>query len=69
VLTGLKGFPGAIGKAPPKTQIQRCIVHMARNSMKYVPRKDYKSIASELKKIYQPVTEEETLPALDQFAE
>lgn len=66
---GLKGFPDAISSAFPKTQIQLCIVHMVRNSMKYVPWKDYKAIASELKKIYQSVTEEEALLALDQFAE
>jgi len=42
---------------------------MARDSMKYVPGKDYKAIASELKKIYQSVTEEEALLALDQFVE
>jgi len=66
---GLKGFPDAISAAFPKTQIQLCIVHMVRNSMKYVPWKDYKAIASELKKIYQSVTEEEALLALDQFAE
>lgn len=66
---GLKGFPDAINAAFPKAQIQLCIVHMVRNSMKYVPWKDYKAIASELKKIYQSVTEEEALQALDQFAE
>jgi len=66
---GLKGFPDAISAAFPKTQIQLCIVHMVRNSMKYVPWKDYKAIASELKKIYQSVTEEEALLSLDQFAE
>jgi len=66
---GLKGFPDAISAAFPKTQIQLCIVHMVRNSMKYVPWKDYKAIASELKKIYKSVTEEEALLALDQFAE
>jgi len=66
---GLKGFPDAISAAFPSTQIQLCIVHMVRNSMKYVPWKDYKTIASDLKKIYQSVTEEEALQALDQFAE
>lgn len=45
----LKGFPD--------TQIQLCIVHMVRNSMKFVPYKDYKAVAADLKKIYQSVTE------------
>ncbi len=39
---GLKGFPDAINTVYPETQIQLCIVHMVRNSMKYVPWKDYK---------------------------
>ncbi len=38
---GLKGFPDAINTAFPETQIQLCIVHMVRNSVKYVPWKDY----------------------------
>jgi transposase-like protein len=66
---GLKGFPDAINTAFPKTQIQLCIVHMVRNSMKYVSWKDYKAIAADLKRIYKSVTEEEALLALEQFAE
>jgi len=65
----LKGFPDAINTAFPKTQIQLCIVHMVRNSMKYVSWKDYKAIAADLKRIYKSVTEEEALLALEQFAE
>jgi len=66
---GLKGFPDAINTAFPKTQIQLCIVHMVRNSMKYVSWKDYKAIAADLKRIYKSVTEEEALFVLEQFAE
>ena len=66
---GLKGFPDAINTAFPDAQIQLCIVHMVRNAMKYVPWKDYKAVAADLKKIYQSVTEEEALLALDKFAE
>jgi len=66
---GLKGFPDAINAAYPQTQVQLCIVHMVRNSMKYVPWKDYKPVAADLKQIYQSVTEEEVLLALDQFAQ
>ena len=65
---GLKGFPDAINTVYPQTQIQLCIVHMVRNAMKYVPWKDYKAVAADLKKIYQSVTEDEALLALDQFA-
>ena len=66
---GLKGFPDAINTVYPDTQIQLCIVHMVRNSMKYVPWKDYKAVTAGLKHIYQSITEEEALQALDHFAE
>ena len=66
---GLKGFPDAINAAFPDTQIQLCIVHMVRNSMKFVPWKDYKGVTRDLKQIYQSATEEEALLALEEFAE
>jgi len=66
---GLKGFPDAINTAFPETQIQLCIVHMVRNSIKYVPWKDYKPVTADLKQIYQAVTEEEGLLELEQFSE
>ncbi len=66
---GLKGFPDAINTAFPDTQIQLCIVHMVRNSLKFVPWKDYKAVTRDLKQIYQSATEEEALLALDEFAE
>jgi len=66
---GLKGFPDAINAAFPATQIQLCIVHMIRNSVKYVPWKDYKAVTADLKQIYQSVTEEEAVLALDQFSD
>lgn len=66
---GLKGFPDAINTAFPETQIQLCIVHMVRNSMKYVPWKDYKAVAVDLKAIYQSKTEDEALLALEMFSD
>ena len=66
---GLKGFPDAINTAFPDTPIQLCIVHMVRNSMKYVSWKDYKAVTADLKRIYKSVTEEEALLTLDGFAE
>jgi len=66
---GLKGFPDAINTTYPQARIQLCIVHMVRNSMKFVPWKNYKAVATDLKKIYQSVTEEEALLALEQFSE
>lgn len=65
---GLKGFPDAIQTVFPQTQIQLCIVHQVRNSVKFVPWKDYKPVTADLKRIYQSVTEEEALIALDQFS-
>lgn len=66
---GLKGFPDAINTVYPQAQIQLCIVHMVRNSMRYVPWKDYKAISKDLKRIYQSVTEEEALQALEEFSD
>jgi len=66
---GLKGFPEAIQTVYPLAQIQLCIVHMVRNSVKYVPWKDYKPVTADLKKIYQSITEDEALVALEQFSE
>lgn len=66
---GLKGFPDAINTVYPNTRIQLCIVHMVRNSVKFVPWKDYKPVTADLKQIYQSVTEEEALKALDAFSE
>lgn len=66
---GLKGFPDAISTAFPDTQIQLCIIHMVRNSLKYVSWKDYKAVTADLKCIYRSATEDEALLALEQFAE
>ncbi len=66
---GLKGFPDAINAVFPAAQIQLCIVHMVRNSVKYVPWKDYKSVTTDLKQIYRSATEDEALLALEQFGD
>ena len=68
-IDGLKGFPDAINNVFPDTKIQLCIVHMVRNSVKYVPWSDYKAVTADLKKIYKSVTEEEALLELAQFSE
>ncbi|NDJ55931.1 IS256 family transposase [Enterobacteriaceae bacterium 4M9] len=65
---GLKGFPDAINSVYPQTHIQLCIIHMMRNSLKYVSWKDYKAVISGLKTVYQASTEEAALMALDTFA-
>jgi putative transposase len=66
---GLKGFPDAINAVFPQTHIQLCIVHMVRNSLKFVPWKDYKAVTADLKKVYQSKTEDEALLELQRFGE
>lgn len=55
---GLSGIKEAIAAAFPKTEYQRCIVHQVRNTLKYVPDKDRKAFATDLKTIYHAATEE-----------
>ena len=66
---GLKGFPEAINAVFPDTEVQLCIVHQIRNSLKYVASKDQKQFASELKAIYQAFTKEEAENELDKLEE
>ena len=65
---GLKGFPEAITATFTDAKIQLCIVHMVRNSLKFVPWKDYKEVTRDLKSIYQSVTEDEAKRELDHFS-
>ena len=65
---GLKGFPEAIHTVFPGTEIQLCIVHMIRNSLKFVSYKDYKELLSDLKSIYKAQTEDEAKLNLEKFA-
>ena len=66
-MDGLTGFPDAVRAVFPHTRIQLCIVHMVRNSTKYVSYKDLKAVCRDLKKIYSAPSEEEALLALDDF--
>ena len=66
---GLKGFPEAINSVFPETEVQLCIVHQIRNSLKYVASKNQKQFASELKKVYQAFTKEEAESELDKLEE
>lgn len=65
---GLTGFPEAINTVYPKTKIQLCIVHMVRNSLKFVAWKQRKAVAADLKKIYTSLTVVEAEQELDAFA-
>ena len=66
---GLSGIKEAIAAAFPKTEYQRCIVHQVRNTLKYVPDKDRKAFASDLKTIYHASGEEKARLALDRVTE
>ncbi|MBX9722387.1 MAG: IS256 family transposase, partial [Candidatus Obscuribacterales bacterium] len=66
---GLTGFPEAINAVFPKTKVQLCIVHLVRNSLRYVPHKDMKAVAQDLKNIYRATTLESAEAALLEFGE
>lgn len=68
-IDGLKGFPEAINSVFPNTEIQLCIVHQIRSSLKYVGSKYQKQFANELKKVYQAFTKEEAEFELDKLEE
>jgi transposase-like protein len=65
---GLKGFPKAIEAVYPKTQVQLCIVHQVRHSLRYVSWKQRKEVAADLRAIYGAATLSEAEDALEAFA-
>ena len=65
---GLKGFPEAIEAVFPKTQVQLCIVHMVRHSLRYVSWKQRKEVAKDLKSVYQAPTIDQAETNLTAFA-
>jgi len=65
---GLKGLPEAVEAVFPRTQVQLCIVHKLRNSLKYVPWKERKAVARDLRAIYAAATVSEAEQALDRFS-
>lgn len=64
---GLKGFPEAIESIYPKTEIQHCIIHQIRNSLKYVASKNQKAFMSDLKCVYKAATLNAAETALDEL--
>ena len=64
---GLKGFPEAIASVFPKAQVQTCIVHMVRHSLRFVPWKDRKQVATDLKAIYRAENENMAETRLSEF--
>lgn len=68
-IDNLNGFPQAINTVFPQTEIQTCIVHQIRNSLKYVASKDQKTFMKDLKPVYQAETLELAELRLDQLEE
>jgi transposase-like protein len=66
---GLNGFKEAIGAVYPFAKIQRCIIHQIRSSMKYIPYKDKKAFARDLKTVYGAVNEDEAYENLQGMRE
>lgn len=64
---GLKGFPEAIETIYPETEVQLCIIHQIRNSMKYVGSKNQKTFMSDLKSVYRAATKNAAQIALDEL--
>ena len=66
---GLTGMKEAVSAAFPQTELQRCIVHQVRNTLKYVGEKNKKALANDLKTIYHAPSEDAALEALDRVTE
>jgi len=64
---GLSGFPEAIEAVYPKAKVQLCIVHMVRNSVKFVGSKHQKEVCSDLRTIYSSVSEKQASKELENF--
>jgi transposase-like protein len=68
-IDGLKGFPEAIGAIFPRTEIQTCVVHQIRSSLRYIAEKDKKAFMADLKPVYQAFNQEEGYENLLQLEE
>ena len=62
---GLKGFPDAISSVFPHIEVQQCVIHLIRNTLRYIAYKDSKELMTDLKKVYKAPTEEAALQELD----
>lgn len=65
---GLSGFEAAVHAAFPATTVQTCVVHLIRNSLRPVPRKDRAVMAAELKKVYTAIDADAAFDALAELA-
>ena len=64
---GLTGFPEAIASIYPNTEVQLCIVHQVRNSLRYVASKNHKAFLADLKRVYRAASLDEAEAALDEL--
>ena len=64
---GLKGFPEAIHAIFPNTEVQLCVIHQIRNSIRYVASKDQKTFMRDLKPVYKAVNKESAELGLDEL--
>ena len=69
LVDGLTGFPKAINAIFPKTEVQLCVVHQIRNSLKYVASKHQKEFAKDLKSVYQAISKEAAEIELERLEE
>jgi len=66
---GLKGFPEAIESIFPKTEVQLCVIHQIRNSLKYIGSKDQKAFMADLKRVYRATNKDLAFSELDRLEE
>ncbi|MGC8654872.1 MAG: IS256 family transposase [Candidatus Kryptoniota bacterium] len=66
---GLKGFPEAINTVFPQTEVQLCIIHLIRNTLKYIAFKDQKLFMKDLRNVYSAPTEEAAQISLEKLEE
>jgi len=62
---GLKGFPDAINSVFHETEVQQCVIHLIRNTLKFIAYKDSRAFINDLKNVYKATTEESALQQLD----
>lgn len=68
-IDNLKGFSDAIKTTFPNTEVQLCVIHQIRNSLKYLPYKDQKAFLNDLKKVYKALTKEQAEDHLHRLEE
>ena len=68
VMDGLAGIEDAFHKVFPKADVQRCVIHKIRNTMKKVRKKDLSEILQDLKSVYESPTKKQALSMLDEFS-